>query len=59
MWFLRMAMGYYRSLWGWCPACNSDAPAQDTCEVCDYQQGWARDRTSETVWRKFVERGYR
>ncbi len=24
----------YRLLFGFCPACNSDAPAKDSCKVC-------------------------
>lgn len=57
--WLRAIRGKYRLMWGWCPSCNSDAPAIDTCEVCHYEHGWARDRTVETVWAKFVARGYK
>ncbi len=31
---IRRLVGWYRLLWGYCPACNSDAPAIDSCYVC-------------------------
>ena len=32
--------GDWRLWWGFCPECNSDAPALDTCLVCDgYSSG--------------------
>ena len=31
---VRYLVGRYRLWWGWCPACNSDAPAKDVCGVC-------------------------
>ena len=31
---LRKAVGWWRLLWGFCPGCNSDAPAVDSCKVC-------------------------
>lgn len=31
--FLRLRGGW-RLAWGFCPKCNSDAPAKDTCTVC-------------------------
>lgn len=32
--WLKRLRGRYRAWWGFCPACNSDAPAVDTCDVC-------------------------
>lgn len=55
----RAALGKYRQLWGWCPACNSDAPAKDTCPVCKPEGGRWSDLTSEVVWARFKARGYR
>lgn len=54
---LRYLIGRYRMIWGWCPRCNSDAPAVDTCPVCRFDGHW-RDRTSEAVWRRFAYRRY-
>jgi len=30
----RLFIGRYRLLFGFCPKCNSDAPAIDSCKVC-------------------------
>ncbi len=56
---LRIMLGRYRMLWGWCPACNSDAPSVDRCLVCAPEQGRWSDRTAELVWQRFKARGYR
>lgn len=32
--FLRRLRGRWRLWWGLCPACNSDAPEIDSCQVC-------------------------
>lgn len=56
--WLRRAIGNYRMWWGWCPSCNSDAPAIDTCPVCvsgDAQM----DIEPEDVWERFAARSYR
>jgi hypothetical protein len=29
------AAGAYRSAWGFCPGCNSDAPGKDKCRICE------------------------
>lgn len=50
---LRWLIGAYRAMWGFCPSCNSDAPAIDTCPVC--HEGMLRPAS----WRAFVERGCR
>ena len=31
---LHRAIGRYRLMWGFCPRCNSDAPAVYSCSVC-------------------------
>lgn len=47
----RRLRGYYRLLWGWCPRCNSDAPAVDNCPVCVGHDKW-------DWWARFADRGY-
>ena len=32
----RYIIAYWRSIWGWCPNCNSDAPELYDCPVCNY-----------------------
>lgn len=27
-------IGWWRMLWGHCPACNDDAPECDNCKIC-------------------------
>ena len=54
--WLRKARGRYRMWWGWCPACNSDAPALDHCRVCGgYLSGWDKSEW----WARFEARDYR
>jgi hypothetical protein len=36
---LRAMRAYKRAWLGLCPACNSDAPAIDTCQVCHSYRG--------------------
>lgn len=33
---LHRIIARYRLWWGFCPRCNSDAPAVDTCDVCHF-----------------------
>lgn len=32
-------LAYWRAIRGYCPACNSDAPALDACKVCHSWRG--------------------
>lgn len=36
---LKMLRARWRVWWGFCPACNSDAPALYECPVCRYYSG--------------------
>lgn len=57
---LRRAFGAYKLWMGFCPACNSDAPAIDTCRVCEYRRELLDDsEIKQTVWQRFAARGYR
>ena len=54
--WLRKMRGRYRMWWGWCPSCNSDAPALDHCRVCGgYLSGWDK----QEWWPRFAARDYR
>lgn len=59
--WLRKQVGAWRMWWGWCPACNSDAPEVDECEVC--RMGWKfRNEpraTMDVIWQRFLASGYR
>ncbi len=33
----KLFIGRWRLLWGNCPACNSDAPKQYDCKICDWK----------------------
>lgn len=44
--------GLLRIAFGFCPVCNSDAPALDTCEFCLGYRMWARhDERYELIQR--------
>jgi hypothetical protein len=30
--------GIWRTFWGWCPKCNSDAPELYKCNICNYNK---------------------
>lgn len=56
----RRAYGRFHLLFGFCPACNSDAPAKDTCKVCD-GYGWPSQypplpETKKLWWARFTEK---
>lgn len=58
----RMLIGAYRHyVWGWCPACNSDAPERDVCPVCraGYGEPGYTEDGADIRWVRFAERGYR
>ena len=68
--FLRKIRGSKRLAFGFCPACNSDAPAEQDCEVCRVGLMFEGDgRYSRTFppsamtkaewWARFVARDYR
>lgn len=39
----RRWVGWWRVRWGYCPACNFDAPEIDTCKICA-PFSWAKSR---------------
>jgi hypothetical protein len=56
--FWEKAIGYWRLSWGLCPACNSDAPEIDKCEIC-FSYGAKHSEThppSERVKRQWRNR---
>lgn len=53
---------WWRLWWGLCPACNSDAPEIDTCQVCSgyrwIDQGGPPNDYLKAFWRyKFLNEG--
>lgn len=40
--YLAYISGLLRIAFGFCPVCNSDAPAIDTCEFCLGHRVWRR-----------------
>ena len=56
--WLRILEGRWRFWLGFCPACNSDAPAIDSCPVCRagfrYCHEGAAKHDSDR-WQRFVE----
>ena len=54
-------VGAWRFWWGFCPACNSDAPEVDTCQVCRagfrYRFDGAGKHDAER-WQRFVDSNY-
>lgn len=69
--WIRKVVGAYRLWWGWCPACNSSAPAIYDCHVCRVGLKFRREDTisddgyfvpwppsperKALWWRRFVE----
>lgn len=50
---LKLVRGWWRfKVWGLCPACNSDAPEVDGCQVC----GGAWYETSEIEMQQRISR---
>lgn len=52
---LERLIGRWRLYRGYCPACNLDAPAVDTCDVCaNYHAGkpWPPDHLQLESWRR-------
>lgn len=50
--------GRWRFLWGFCPACNSDAPGQDSCPVCRAGFRYRHEGAGQNDgarWRRFVD----
>lgn len=39
---LKLLRGWWRHIWGFCPACNCDAPECDTCPICEDYSGRVR-----------------
>jgi len=43
--------GRWRIWWGFCPACNSDAPQLYDCTVCHYYSGgYPPSRMRRAIW---------
>jgi hypothetical protein len=56
----RYIRGRARFLWGYCPACNCDAPEADTCDICRVGNKYRGNRRHYLLWwQAFVERDYR
>lgn len=45
--------GRIRLFWGFCPACNSDAPEKDNCIVCDNFYGCSTVKETRMWWQRF------
>lgn len=55
--YLRRFIGWYRQAWGFCPECNSDAPALYKCTVCAGASKLEYPPTRETKnlrWQRFI-----
>jgi methionyl-tRNA synthetase len=50
-------------IWGFCPKCNSDAPAIDTCKVCKNYRSFEENQTPKEIlkaewWLRYVRQEY-
>lgn len=51
---LLILRGRFRLFFGFCPACNSDAPKKYTCKICEDFYGCARKEGKTKWWNKFI-----
>lgn len=58
--WLRRILGKWRLWLGFCPACNSDAPAVDTCPVCKAWEvnNWRREFPPSAEWKALMWRNF-
>ena len=47
---LRLAIAKYRLFFGFCPKCNSDAPAIDACNVCNGERSYPPSKHKKMTW---------
>ena len=52
MLYLKLAIAKYRLFFGFCPKCNSDAPAIDTCNVCNGERSYPPTKQTKKNWYK-------
>ena len=53
----KLIRAYSRIMWGFCPACNSDAPAIDKCMVCMRSREYPPAKVMKARWmRRFKRR---
>lgn len=51
-------------VWGFCPECNSDAPAIDNCKICkSYRSAFDENEIPKSIlkakwWLRYVTRDY-
>lgn len=50
MLYLRLAIAKYRLFFGFCPKCNSDAPAIDSCNVCNSERSYPPSKHKKQTW---------
>lgn len=56
-WF-ELVRGRIRLLFGFCPDCNSDAPAMYDCNICDFKRNYNGRKKSEDRkywWNRFIQ----
>lgn len=46
--------GRFRIFFGFCPACNSDAPKKQNCKVCNDFYGVPDKGLKKTWWNNFI-----
>jgi hypothetical protein len=53
--WLRYLQGLWRHAANFCPQCNSDAPALDSCPICQSARTWEeRLEQKEERWARFI-----
>jgi hypothetical protein len=54
---IKLLLGYYRNFWGFCPACNSDAPEMYNCYCCLGDRVFPPDKqTKKERMNKFIKK---
>lgn len=56
---VKMLVGKWRLLFGFCPKCNSDAPELYDCSVCHWyrtsESGMPTSRIKKIWWERFIK----
>ncbi len=47
---MKYLLGKWRLWWGFCPACNSDAPELDTCKICKSSRDFPPSELLKRNW---------